>query len=41
MPGLDGLSAARHIAGERLAAVLILTAFSQRDLVEQAATRAR
>jgi two-component system, response regulator PdtaR len=34
MPGLDGLSAARHIAGERLAAVLILTAFSQRDLVE-------
>jgi two-component system, response regulator PdtaR len=27
MPGLDGLSAARHIAGERLAAVLILTAF--------------
>ncbi len=36
MPGLDGLSAARHIASERLAAVLILTAFSQRDLVEQA-----
>jgi AmiR/NasT family two-component response regulator len=36
MPGLDGLSAARHIAGERMAAVLILTAFSQRDLVEQA-----
>jgi response regulator NasT len=36
MPGLDGLSAARAIAGERLAAVLILTAFSQRDLVEEA-----
>ncbi|MEX0666323.1 MAG: response regulator [Acidimicrobiia bacterium] len=36
MPGLDGLSAAREIAGERLAAVLVLTAFSQRDLVEQA-----
>jgi response regulator NasT len=36
MPGLDGLSAAQHIAGERLAAVLILTAFSQRDLVEKA-----
>ena len=36
MPGLDGLSAARVVAGERLAAVLILTAFSQRDLVEQA-----
>jgi AmiR/NasT family two-component response regulator len=36
MPGLDGLSAARQIAGERLAAVLILTAFSQRELIEQA-----
>lgn len=36
MPGLDGLSAARIIAGERLAAVLVLTAFSQRDLIEQA-----
>jgi response regulator NasT len=36
MPGRDGVSAAREIAGERLAAVLILTAFSQRDLVEQA-----
>jgi response regulator NasT len=36
MPGMDGLQAARHIAGERLCAVLILTAFSQRDLVEQA-----
>ncbi len=36
MPGLDGLSAAREIAGERRAAVLILTAFSQRDLIEQA-----
>ena len=36
MPGMDGLTAARHIASERLAAVLILTAFSQHDLVEQA-----
>lgn len=36
MPGLDGLSAAREIAGERLAGVLILTAFSQRDLIERA-----
>ena len=36
MPGMDGLTAARHIAGERRAAVLILTAFSQRDLIEQA-----
>ena len=36
MPGLDGLEAAREIAGERRAAVLILTAFSQKDLVQQA-----
>ena len=36
MPGLDGISAAREIAGERRAAVLILTAFSQRDLIERA-----
>ena len=36
MPGLDGLSAAREITAERQAAVLILTAFSQRDLIEQA-----
>jgi two-component system, response regulator PdtaR len=36
MPGLDGLSAAREITSENLAAVLILTAFSQRDLIEQA-----
>jgi len=36
MPGLDGLTAARQITGERLAAVLILTAFSQRDLVTEA-----
>lgn len=36
MPGLDGLSAARQIADDRLAAVLVLTAFSQRDLIEEA-----
>jgi len=36
MPGLDGLSAARQVAAERLAAVLMVTAFSQRELVEQA-----
>jgi len=36
MPGLDGLSAAREISADRLAAVLILTAFSQRELIEQA-----
>jgi response regulator NasT len=36
MPGLDGLEAAREISGDRRAAVVILTAFSQRDLIEQA-----
>ncbi|MGH7749332.1 MAG: response regulator, partial [Candidatus Dormibacteria bacterium] len=36
MPGVDGLRAARDITAERLAAVLILTAFSQRDLIDQA-----
>jgi AmiR/NasT family two-component response regulator len=36
MPVLDGLSAAEQIVGARLAPVIILTAFSQRDLVERA-----
>ncbi|MGK2929629.1 MAG: ANTAR domain-containing response regulator [Acidimicrobiales bacterium] len=36
MPGLDGLSAAREITANQGAAVLILTAYSQRDLIEQA-----
>jgi len=36
MPNVDGLTAARDIVAERLAAVVILTAFSQRELVEQA-----
>lgn len=36
MPGLDGLSAAREITSEQRAAVLILTAFSQRNLIEEA-----
>jgi two-component system, response regulator PdtaR len=36
MPVLDGISAAERIAEERVAPVLILTAFSQRDLVERA-----
>lgn len=36
MPGLDGLSVAREVTTDRQAAVLILTAFSQRHLIEQA-----
>ncbi len=36
MPGLDGLAAAREISAARKAAVLILTAFSQRNLIEEA-----
>ena len=36
MPVLDGLSAAEQIAGDRIAPVIVLTAFSQRDLVERA-----
>ena len=37
MPGMDGLTAAGVIVDEQLGAVLILTAFSQRDLVQRAA----
>ena len=36
MPVLDGISAAERITEARLAPVLVLTAFSQRDLVERA-----
>jgi two-component system, response regulator PdtaR len=36
MPILDGIAAAEQIASERIAPVVILTAFSQRDLVERA-----
>jgi len=36
MPVLDGIAAAEAIAGRRIAPVVILTAFSQRDLVERA-----
>ena len=36
MPVLDGLSAAEQIVAARIAPVMILTAFSQRDLVERA-----
>ena len=36
MPVMDGIQAAEEIAQERLSAILILTAFSQRELVERA-----
>ncbi|MCZ4499355.1 MAG: response regulator receiver [Marmoricola sp.] len=36
MPKLDGIAAAERIAAQRIAPVVMLTAFSQRDLVERA-----
>jgi two-component system, response regulator PdtaR len=36
MPVLDGIAAAEQIASQRIAPVVILTAFSQRELVERA-----
>ena len=36
MPGMDGLAAARIINAEKLCGVLVLTAFSQREVVEEA-----
>jgi response regulator NasT len=36
MPVLDGISAAEKIVGESIAPVVMLTAFSQRELVERA-----
>lgn len=36
MPRMDGITAAEVIAEERIAPVVMLTAFSQRDLVERA-----
>lgn len=36
MPGMDGLEAAGIVTTEKLCGVLILTAFSQREIVEQA-----
>lgn len=37
MPVMDGLTAARQLSDERIAPIVILTAYSQRELVEQAA----
>ena len=36
MPKMDGITAAAQIAKDRIAPVVILTAFSQRDLIERA-----
>jgi two-component system, response regulator PdtaR len=36
MPGIDGIEAARRISDQHRVAVLILTAFSQRNLIEEA-----
>ena len=36
MPGMDGIDAAREISAERICGVLMLTAFSQREVIEQA-----
>jgi response regulator NasT len=36
MPKVDGIAAAGEIVDERIAPVVMLTAFSQRDLIEQA-----
>jgi AmiR/NasT family two-component response regulator len=36
MPGMDGIQAAREITSQHQVAVMLLTAFSQRDLIEEA-----
>ncbi|HEY2296591.1 MAG TPA: response regulator [Jatrophihabitans sp.] len=36
MPKMDGIAAAAQITGSRIAPVVMLTAFSQRDLIERA-----
>ena len=36
MPGMDGISVARRINAERICAVVLVTAFSQRELIEEA-----
>jgi len=36
MPGVDGIAAARELTKERVAPVLLLTAYSEQDLVERA-----
>jgi response regulator NasT len=36
MPGMDGLDAARVVSAEKMCPVVMLTAFSQREVIEQA-----
>jgi AmiR/NasT family two-component response regulator len=36
MPGMDGIEAARILTQERIAPVVLLTAYSQKDLIERA-----
>jgi response regulator NasT len=36
MPGMDGLEAARAVSDEKICPVVMLTAFSQREIIEQA-----
>ena len=36
LPGMDGISVARRVNAERLCAVVLVTAFSQRELIEEA-----
>ena len=36
MPGMDGLEVTRMIGDEKICGVLVLTAFSQREIIEQA-----
>ena len=36
MPGMDGITAAKTIIGEKIAPVLLLTAYSQEDIVKKA-----
>ena len=39
MPGMNGIDAAKVISDEGLAAVILLTAFSQQDLIQKLATQ--